>query len=40
MQAKKSVKYTNLLYIEIYVSFLTKRGYNIVNFVHYKGGLT
>ena len=40
MQAKKVENIQKYQYIEIYVSFLPKRGYNIVNFVHYKGGLT
>ena len=40
MQAKK-VENIQIYYKgQIYVSFLDKRGYNIVNFVYFKGGLT
>ena len=36
MQAKKRENIQIYQYLEIYVSFLSKRGYNIVNFVHKK----
>lgn len=40
MQAKKAENIQNYYKGQIYVSFLNKRGYNIVNFVYFKGGLT